>query len=178
MILFYGPDEPYGCFSNFSRHPVEIYGRLWKTSEAAFQAMKFWPHRPDLMDLVHEAASPGTAARIGRDRSYPLRQDWELAPKGPMLDRVPQIVQPNDLVSRPGVEAEPLFTRTKDVFMFEVCLAKFQQNAELRKVLLHTSKPLIENSTHDPYWGWGASHVGENKLGRILMVVRDMLQTL
>lgn len=61
--------------------------------------------------------------------------------------------------------------------MFEICLAKFQQNAELRQEILSTgSRVLIEDAIHDPYWGWGASHVGENKLGRVLMAVRHVLQ--
>ncbi len=176
MILFYSAGGPYGCFSNFSRHPVEIYGHLWKTSEAAFQAMKFWPHRPDLVNSVFEAATPAEAARLGRERSLPLRVDWDSTPQGDMVGRIPRIIQPDDKISRPGVEAEPLFARTKDIFMLEVCLAKFQQNTEQERVLLGTStEPLVEDATHDPYWGWGASHVGENKLGRILMVVRSLL---
>ena len=41
QIKFYRPVGPWGCFSNFSPHPVNYAGRDWKTSEHAFQAMKF-----------------------------------------------------------------------------------------------------------------------------------------
>jgi predicted NAD-dependent protein-ADP-ribosyltransferase YbiA (DUF1768 family) len=173
MIRFYDPRDPYGFFSNFSRHQVTIYDRTWRTSEAAFQAMKFHPHRPDLVEVVHQAETPGKSARLGRDPSHPLRTDWNSHPDTDLKLRVPMVTQPTDTVNRPGVLAEPLFARTKDIFMFEVVLAKFQQNRDLREALLATKdESIIEDARDDPYWGWGASFVGENKLGRILMAVR------
>ena len=41
-IKFYSTsEETYGCFSNFSRHPVQIDGTTWPTTEHYYQAMKF-----------------------------------------------------------------------------------------------------------------------------------------
>jgi len=40
-ILFYRRNEPYGCFSNFSEHPVVVRGKAWPTTEHYFQAQKF-----------------------------------------------------------------------------------------------------------------------------------------
>lgn len=178
MITFYDPRNPWGFFSNFSRHQVLVYGKTWWTSEHAFQAMKYWPHRPDLVDWVHGQATPGRAAQAGRDRSKPIRADWELAPTGDMASRVPNIPQPDDGFTRAGGPIEPLFARTKDVFMYEICWAKFAQYPDLKKVILDTGdQPLIEDALHDPYWGWGASHVGQNKLGRVLMAVRHSFRT-
>jgi predicted NAD-dependent protein-ADP-ribosyltransferase YbiA (DUF1768 family) len=175
-ILFYNADDPYGCFSNFSRHPVKVYGTTWKTSEAAFQAMKFWPHRPDLVKRVWEAPTPAATTRLGRDRSFPLRKDWDSAPPEELRARVPQRCAVDDQVSRQGVSAEPIFARTKDVFMYEICHAKFSNHPELRSTLVGTfPQPLVEDALHDPYWGWGCSRNGQNKLGRILMLVRMQL---
>jgi ribA/ribD-fused uncharacterized protein len=75
-IYFYSDrEEPYGCFSNFSRHGFELDGAYWPTSEHYFQAQKFTgtPHADD----VRQARSPKDAANMGRDRKRPLRQDWE-----------------------------------------------------------------------------------------------------
>jgi ribA/ribD-fused uncharacterized protein len=74
-IRFYRVNEPYGAFSNFSPHPVELKGRVWPTSEHYFQAQKFagTEHEED----VRAAKSPMIAARIGRSRHRPLRPDWE-----------------------------------------------------------------------------------------------------
>lgn len=76
-IKFYSArDSEYGCFSNFSLHPVTIYGRTWRTSEHAFQGQKF--HKDDgLLNRMHRQGSPSLAAEMGRDRSLPLRKDWE-----------------------------------------------------------------------------------------------------
>lgn len=181
MIRFYDPRNPYGFFSNFSRHVVDIYDRRWMTSEHPFQAMKYHPHRPDFVDEVFRAETPGKAARIGRDTSRGLRTDWNsrpgLAYGEDMALRIPRAPQPVDGVNRAGVTAEPLFARVKDIFMYEVVLAKFSQHRDLREAILGTGdEALIEDADSDPYWGWGASHVGENKLGRILMAVRGVLR--
>src|SRR5690348_5288918 len=75
VILFYKAENAYGCFSNFSSHPVHLKGKRWPTSEHYFQAMKFegTPHEKE----IWKAATPGAAAKKGRDRSRPLRKDWE-----------------------------------------------------------------------------------------------------
>lgn len=171
-IKFYSPRDPYGEFSNFSAHPVFVYGRLWKTSEHPFQAMKFYPDRPDLVDAVHQAVTPTEATLIGRNRSNPVRSDWE---QTPISCSVPIVFNYDDGVLR-DIAPEPLFSRFKDLIMFEIVLAKFEQNAALRQVLLGTgSQPIIEDAIHDPYWGWGCSRNGQNKLGRILMAVRTLM---
>lgn len=72
-IKFYRVGEPYGCFSNFSAHPVKI-GRRWPTSEHYFQAQKF--KNKKVQDLICRDPNPMRAARIGRDRQYKLRADW------------------------------------------------------------------------------------------------------
>jgi len=75
-ILFYSSHEqPYGCFSNFSRHGFTLDGCYWPTSEHYFQGQKFagTPH----LEAVRDARTPKEAANIGRDRKRPLRHDWE-----------------------------------------------------------------------------------------------------
>jgi hypothetical protein len=177
-ILFYRPENPYGCFSNFSRHSVDIYGRTWMTSEHAFQAAKFI-HSPEHFDLVHKAPTPGQAAnKHGRNRAYPLRHDWDAAPGADYADlvgRIKLLPEPSDDIDRKGGHAESILARTKDLVMYEVCWAKFTQHPDLQKILLATAgENLIEDTSDsgDAYWGWGTSRVGENKLGRILMAIR------
>ena len=74
-IRFYRVDDDYGIFSNFSNHPIEVDGIIWKTSEHYFQAQKFHDEKTRLK--VINAASPGEAAKIGRDRNNILRNEWE-----------------------------------------------------------------------------------------------------
>ena len=75
IIHFYRVDDPYGFFSNFSAHPVWIGGLRWPTTEHYFQAQKF--AGTPAAEQVWGAASPMQAARMGRDRTRPLRPDWE-----------------------------------------------------------------------------------------------------
>jgi len=75
QIRFYRLNEPYGEFSNFSPHPIELKGQIWPTSEHYFQAQKFAGTRHE--EAIQQAKSPMIAARLGRSREYPLRADWE-----------------------------------------------------------------------------------------------------
>ncbi|MFF7635000.1 NADAR family protein [Kitasatospora sp. NPDC008050] len=75
-IYFYGADEvPYGCFSNFSAHSLDLDGHLWPTSEHYFQAQKFIGTRH--AELIRGARTPLRAAELGRDPAKPLRRDWD-----------------------------------------------------------------------------------------------------
>jgi ribA/ribD-fused uncharacterized protein len=75
-IYFYSNrEEPYGCFSNFSPHGVHLDGEWWPTTEHFFQAQKFRDEAQRAQ--IRRASSPKEAANRGRDRSRPLRPDWE-----------------------------------------------------------------------------------------------------
>jgi N-glycosidase YbiA len=74
-IRFYRVDDEYGCFSNFSPHPVKMKGKVWPTSEHYFQAQKFVGTAHE--EEIRRVKSPMIAARMGRDRKRPLRRDWE-----------------------------------------------------------------------------------------------------
>lgn len=75
VINFYSTKGEYGCFSNFSRHPVKLKGETWPTSEHYFQAQKFAGTSHET--AVRKAEGPMQAASMGRDRKRPLRSDWE-----------------------------------------------------------------------------------------------------
>jgi ribA/ribD-fused uncharacterized protein len=52
--------------------------------------------------------------------------------------------------------------------------AKFNQNPELQKMLLDTyPRPLIFADANDAFWGYGRTKMGQNKLGSLLMVIRN-----
>jgi len=77
-IYFYKVDEPYGCFSNFSPHPIELKGLSWPTVEHYYQAQKFVGTKDEkLISVIRDAATPMEAATIGRNPTHILRPDWE-----------------------------------------------------------------------------------------------------
>jgi len=68
--------------------------------------------------------------------------------------------------------------KVKDGIMYDIVKAKFEQNLGLKKLLLDTGDAeLLEGNTWgDVYWGVNSiSEVGQNKLGKILMRVREEL---
>lgn len=73
-IRFYETNKAFGCFSNFSRHPIDLDGQTWATTEHFFQAAKF-SVRSDIDD-VRGAATAFQAAQIGRERGRSLKPDW------------------------------------------------------------------------------------------------------
>ena len=74
-INFYETSSPYGCFSNFSRHTVELDGQTWATSEHFFQAAKF-TEQADI-EAIRNARTPFSAAQLGRERGRSFRSDWD-----------------------------------------------------------------------------------------------------
>ncbi|MDB6066944.1 MAG: hypothetical protein JWR26_3152 [Pedosphaera sp.] len=141
-IIFYRLNEPYGEFSNFSAHPIELEGRVWPTTEHFFQAQKFVDTEHE--EAIRQAKSPMIAARMGRSRERPLRPDWETV---------------------------------KDDIMRAALEAKFGQHSSLRSLLLHTGNAeLIEHTKNDNYWGDGGDGSGKNRLGQLLMELRDRVR--
>ena len=86
MIHFYRVSDEYGYFSNFSRHPVRLRGKVWPTSEHYFQAQKFT--ETEQQETIRKVKSPMIAARMGRDRKKPLRADWEAVKDNVMREGV------------------------------------------------------------------------------------------
>jgi N-glycosidase YbiA len=65
----------------------------------------------------------------------------------------------------------------KNRIMHEAVLAKFSQHADLREILLGTGDAkIVEHTENDDYWGDGGDGSGKNKLGQILMQVREELR--
>jgi ribA/ribD-fused uncharacterized protein len=61
--------------------------------------------------------------------------------------------------------------------MLEAVRAKFTQHDGLKAILLGTGDArIVEHTTNDAYWGDGGDGSGENRLGQILMHVREELR--
>jgi N-glycosidase YbiA len=86
VIRFYSVADAYGEFSNFAAYPITLAGKRWPTTEHYFQAQKF--KDPGLREKIRKANTPMIAARLGRDRSSPLRRDWESVKVAVMTEAV------------------------------------------------------------------------------------------
>jgi len=81
------------------------------------------------------------------------------------------------------VKLIPVWENIKTDVMYGVVKAKFEQNADLRRMLLNTGDAILEegNMWHDNYYGSCncprcRGIKGENILGKILMRVREELK--
>ena len=74
-IYFYKTNEKYGCFSNFAHCGFELDEKWWMTSEHYFQAQKFYG--TEYVEIIRLLDNPMKAAKMGRNRNLPLREDWE-----------------------------------------------------------------------------------------------------
>jgi len=153
-IYFYKVNAPYGCFSNFSPHPIHLDDQDWSTVEHYYQSQKFvGTEEEDLIRVIRVAKTPEEAAALGRDRqarcqgtyrTSKLRLDWE---------------------------------QVKPQIMRKAVLTKFLTHLDIQAVLLSTADELIvEDSPTDYYWGCGLEKTGENQLGKILMSVRQEIR--
>ena len=153
--------KEYAFLSNFERAGLLYDGDIYQSSEAAYQAAKL-PQRRERIAFVGFNCLPWKAKRMGRNLpSFSIRKDWH---------------------------------EVKDQVMLDVIRAKFA-NGVLREKLLNTGDAfLVEgNIHHDNYWGVckclttpfeerkygtkeGCNGTGLNRLGQLLMQVRDELR--
>lgn len=65
----------------------------------------------------------------------------------------------------------------KERVMLDALRAKFTQHDDLKAVLLGTGDAvLVEHTANDSYWGDGGDGSGKNRLGHLLMQLRDELR--
>lgn len=75
-LYFYDSTRPYFDLSNFdTRHPFEINGVTWASSEHYFQAQKF-VDEPEIYALIQNAARPRDALKLAREYKAKERKDW------------------------------------------------------------------------------------------------------
>lgn len=145
-----GFKDEYEFLSNFYRCTIILDGITYGNVEEAFQASKVLGSTPEetyLKRIRFAGIGPGKAKRLGR--TCELREDWD---------------------------------SIKDEVMLQLVRQKFYTNTDLAYKLINTGNSIIieGNWWHDNYWGdckcdKCISKVGKNKLGMILMQIRNEL---
>ena len=145
-IKFYNRGEPYYEFTNFYPCTVIIDGISWPTTEHYFQAQKFVG--TPYLKKIRKLPNARDAFQLSRDPHVAIwqRPDWD---------------------------------SVKDDIMLKALRVKFSDccNTQLRDKLRGThEKILIEHTSNDSYWGDGGNGSGKNRLGELLMQVRNELK--
>lgn len=158
-VLFDGADASKGIYRNFSNdseHPVEIDGQKYNTVEHYFQAMKAKEFGDDeVYKKIISSKTSKAAKAAGKKVKNFVTEVWDAK---------------REAVMEKGVKA------------------KFVQHPELRKELLETKDKIIGKAdARNTFWGIGtgmssekakypAKWRGQNKLGKLLMEVRETLK--
>jgi ribA/ribD-fused uncharacterized protein len=160
-IGFYdAKEQPYGVLTNYYPVNINIDGVVYGSTEHYYQCEKFTDQW--YREQIRQTNTPNKSRILGHQKTgggYKWRTDLN------------PIIQ-ESLVR--GVQRKDNFDETKDTVMLVALWAKFTQHINLQKILLSTGNNYIfENAPNDPYWGIGSDGKGQNKLGRLLMYVRD-----
>ena len=137
--------------SNFAYAPIIEGDTLYPSAEHYYQARKCeYANEPEKMQKVIEAPTPLEAKQIADE-----------------------------------IKETPEWRGSHDGIMEEVVAAKFAQNKELACKLMETGVLSLNEATHNEHFGIGVainsraikdkSYKGKNKLGKILMNIRDEL---
>ena len=154
FIGFWHEYDEYGCLSNWYRADFEYAGQHFVSVEQFMMYHKLLTFRQyDLADQVRKTEDPAEAKKIGRTH----------------FDNFD----------------DKLWTRISSTIVRRGVKAKFVQNPDLMKELLSTGNAVLaECSPYDKVWGIGLAPDdervydtrkwdGKNKLGRILMMLRE-----
>jgi hypothetical protein len=118
-----------------------------------------------------------------KGRTWPTTEHYFQAQKfagAPDEEEIRRIASPM-IAARMGRDRKRPLRRdwetAKENVMREALEAKFTQHQELQELLLSTGDArLIEHTRNDRYWGDGGDGTGRNRLGALLVELRDKLR--
>jgi ribA/ribD-fused uncharacterized protein len=148
-VRFWRTTGTYGCFSNFSRHPVTYRDMMFATSEHLYHWLKFGDNYPETETTVQKqirmSSLPKESKTIANNNKHLwFYKNW------------------HDV--------------KYDTMVF-VCMLKCQQHLKVKDVLLQTGEAeIVEASPYDYEWGCGADGSGKNLLGKAWMQVRSAMR--
>lgn len=154
---------------------VEIEGELYFSSEASFLS-NFYP----------SAIVEGQLAHLSAEHMYQyLKCEHAQAPgKMAQILSAPSPLEAKHIADSVGTSPE--WRKDRDAIMERVVAAKFDQNADLARMLVETGDMVLNEATNNDHFGIGVtvmareirdkSYRGSNKLGLILMNKRASLK--
>ncbi len=143
-ISFY--EDKHYYLSNFSSFEVKVRGFVFKTSEHAYQALRFNSKSP-VFTKIFQARSAYEAKSIAHTHLHLQLEIYNTPDK-----RLPLMFE----------------------ILIEKVL--YDQTGYVKRNLMNTGDSYIyENSPYDFFWGIGADKSGENWLGKLWMIVRYRL---
>jgi len=110
VVGFY--EREFYTFSNFSSFQVEWMGRLWPTSEHAYQAAHFFETMPEYTERIQQMRSAHEAFKFAKSNVLKVLKNWEDVKIGVMEDICRHKLQQHSYVRKKLLE-------TADVLIVE-----------------------------------------------------------
>jgi ribA/ribD-fused uncharacterized protein len=104
VVGFY--EREFYCFSNFSSFAVEWKGKIWQTSEHAYQAAHFFDTAPEIVEEIYNAKSAHEAYEIANNNTEKEPKDWEEKKVNIMEDIVRAKLKQNPYVMHKLIQTE------------------------------------------------------------------------
>ena len=154
-IAFTKVKLPYGWLGNMSPYPIMADGKIWRTTEALFQAMRF--SKTEIKEEIRAATSPMAAKMIAKRNIglmivNPRTQDD--------VDNMRNVLQLK-LQQHPDIKR--MLLETGDAKIIEDCSAR----ANASGLFWGATRCLPALSPDGSWWE------GENMLGKLWMRLRD-----
>ena len=182
--------------SNYERKDLTVFGHRFASAEAAYQFAKFdAPATRAFARLFHygEEGGDGCAQPPRLKTPHMANVAGQAGPgfrqKGSPSAEVREVIRLVRQASAPaeegggGVRMRPELESegAKLGAMLAVLRAKFADEGLRKRLLATGSRPLVEHTSRDRFWGdggpaWGEEATGQNWLGRCLMQVRGELR--
>ena len=180
VILFSSPVDDNGFLSNLYISPFTIDGNSYKSVEHYYQSQKFATVDDDaykeFSELIRSQPTPTKAAFLGDMR----REDAGTGHLWPWQHALSQHIQN---ARSKGVRLRDDWPVVKETIMLRGLREKFDQNLDLAQQLVDTGDSMLVKHTKqddDRWWGDGGDQgsgiEGKNKLGQLLIVVREELE--
>lgn len=145
-VLFYVHPRYY--FDNFQCYRITLDNYTYRTTEHAYQSLRFRDTAPNIADLIMNAASPHEAKKLKKQYYDKINPQY--------VAHSPHLI--------------PLMKR--------ILIAKFEQHEDVRVALAKTGNSVMaEDSPTDSFRGIGADGTGANHLGKLWMEIRTQYLT-
>ena len=104
IIGFY--EREFYCFSNFSSFTVEWKGRLWQTSEHAYQASRFFEKNPEESEEIFKSRSAHEAKKLSEKYENIAEPDFHEDRVGVMEDICRHKLKQNPYIQKKLLQTE------------------------------------------------------------------------
>ena len=146
-IRFFIREEPYGWLSNFERTQFIVDGKIYPTNEHFYQSHK--PIDPVHSKYIREAPNATVAMVLGRAYEHD------------------KYLKKYTIKNWDDIKRFVMLTGLRQKF----------KNPKLRKLLVSTRDAILHEDNPDDFYWSIADGTGKSWLGKLLMQVRDELQS-